>query len=907
VEQPPVVGRRRELEVFEHFLAHPPASAAALALRGPAGIGKTTVWQAGVDLAIADGWRTLAAAPAGAEASLAFAGLVDLFATVDDEVLDRLPVPQRRALAAALLREDPLDGRVDSRAVATAVSTVLQELAGASPTLLAVDDAQYLDQATADALRFAVRRLRSSPIAILCSIRTAPGRPDTFETALPETQRFELDLTPLSVAALHEIVRRRLGRSLPRPTLVRVAERARGNAFYALEIARELVRRGGDDAGEPPVPESVQELVRARIARLPADTRDALLLASALAVPTTSFVPADLLAPAEEDGVVRIHVDGRIHFDHPLLAAAVYSSAPVSRRRSAHLRLVDLADDVETRARHLALAADAPDEAVAVELDAAAAYTAARGSAAAAAELAQLALERTPPGADDARVVRALATARHLLDAGDSEAARVVLEGCDPSAVDGDLRARLLLELGSLLGYEGERAAGIRLVEAALQEASDPKLVARAHAAAAWLLQEGEVDRAIEHSDAAVALLDPDEQPGPYSSSLLFATYLRLLNGEGSDEDTYRRGLELQRRPIAWEDTSPVVGMWPIYHDRFAEGRRFYEIGLERARAEGDVTTVQASLLRLAELACWTGDWGDADRLAEEGVALADRTASSAFLGSALYARAIVDAHLGRLDEARTAAVEIAATFGATGQGALGRWVLGFVALSAGDAVRADAEYAAAQAIVDGLGLREPARFRFQPDHLEAVVELGDLARARALLDRLDARATAFPRPWILAVAGRCHGLVLAAEGELEAAAAALDESLRCHEDLAMPFERARTLLVDGRTLRRLKQKRRARAALDEATAIFEALGAARWVVTAHAELARLASRRAPDELTPTERQIAELAATGLSNPEIAARIYVSRKTVEANLGRIYRKLGISSRAQLGRALQQIS
>jgi DNA-binding CsgD family transcriptional regulator len=247
--------------------------------------------------------------------------------------------------------------------------------------------------------------------------------------------------------------------------------------------------------------------------------------------------------------------------------------------------------------------------------------------------------------------------------------------------------------------------------------------------------------------------------------------------------------------------------------------------------------------------------------------------------------------------------VEIVATSGPTTQGALGHWLLGFVALSVGDAVTADREYARAQAIVDAQGQREPARYRFQPDHLEAVVELGDVERARAMLEAFEQRAAIFPRPWILATSARCRALVAAGEGDLPAAAVAASEAIARHDELAMPFERARTLLVRGRILRRLKQKLDARAAFDEAHEAFARLGAARWTETASAELRRLATRRAPDELTPTERQIAVLAATGLSNPEIAARVYVSRKTVEANLARAYRKLGISSRAQLGRAL----
>jgi DNA-binding CsgD family transcriptional regulator len=385
--------------------------------------------------------------------------------------------------------------------------------------------------------------------------------------------------------------------------------------------------------------------------------------------------------------------------------------------------------------------------------------------------------------------------------------------------------------------------------------------------------------------------------------ALLLGAHMRLLNGEGSDEEAYQRGRELQQRPIHWDDTSPVLGMWPILHDRFGEALALYEWGHERTLAEGDVTSLQGGLVRRAEIACWTGDWEAADRLAAECIELADRTASSAFLGSSLFARGLVDAHLGRLDEARAAGLQVVDLFVSSLQRSLGWWLLGFVAFSAGDVALANEHYSRAQEIVDSLGQREPARFRFQPDHLEAVIELGDLARARAMLEALDERAAVFPRPWILATSARCRALLLAAEGDLPAARGAAADSLTHHERLEMPFERARTLLVEGRILRRLKQKRDARTVLAEAVREFERLGAATWQARAEAELRRTATRRAPDELTPTERRIAELAAAGLANPEIAARVFVSRKTVEANLGRVYRKLGITSRAQLARAL----
>jgi DNA-binding NarL/FixJ family response regulator len=188
-------------------------------------------------------------------------------------------------------------------------------------------------------------------------------------------------------------------------------------------------------------------------------------------------------------------------------------------------------------------------------------------------------------------------------------------------------------------------------------------------------------------------------------------------------------------------------------------------------------------------------------------------------------------------------------------------------------------------------------------DAIEAAVGVGDLSRAEALVSLFEERAARSRIPWSLAVSARCRGLLLAARGELEEAAAALERADAEHERCPLPFERARTLLVQGQVLRRLKRKRQARASLEEALAIFRRLGAEAWERRAEAELARVVVRRAPNELSATELRIATLAAAGLTNKAIAAEVFVTQKAVEANLARAYRKLGIRSRAQLARAL----
>lgn len=906
--EPEPVGRHPELERLAAFLDAVPDGLRACALIGPAGIGKTTVWLEGLRRTREHGWRVLSARPTAAETRLSFAGLGDLLVRIDDAALDSLPEPQRRALDVALLRADSGTTPVDGRVVAVALVSLLSVLSKERPVVLAVDDAQWLDPATSAALSFAVRRLEECPIGVLVTVRAEGVRVETFERALAPDRRDDVALGPLTVAALHDILRRSLGVTFPRPVVVHICTSSAGNPFYALEIARELARGGAyPTTGPLPIPQEVRMLTSARLARLPRRSRDALLVASSMSRPTTRFVDAEALVPAEEDGIVQIGPDGRIAFGHPLLASAVYDSAPAGRRRAVHRALAEQVEDPERRARHLALATDAPDEDVATALDSAAARAHARGASAAAAELARRALELTVEPRGQLGLRRVLELAQYLVDAGESGEASAVLAACDPRAAEADLRAELLFRQGKILWHERDHRRGYGLLLEALEHARDPALAAEIHIEAAWLSQEFDPAGAIAHDDAVLGLVDPDTHPGPYSRALLHGAYLRLVTGQPPDYAAYERGVELQRQTDEWDETSPVVGMWPLLCDDFDRSRAFYEWGLARSRAEGDEPSVQGTLLRLVEIELWTGDWEAADELAAEGMELVDRISSSAYVGSLLYARGYLDAHLGRVAEARAAAERILELYQEPDIRPIGHQILGFLALSLDDPATADEELTEAAAGVAALGLHEPAVYRFQPDHVEAVIRLGDLERAEALIAALEERCRIFPRPWILATTARCRALVLSARGDLDASLAALQEALDHHARLQMPFERARTLLALGQVRRRRKERRVARIALEEALDVLETLGAPLWARRARAELGRVVARRAPTELTATEERIARLAASGLSNREIATQAFVSVKTVEANLGRAYRKLGISSRAQLSAALDHRS
>ena len=387
-------------------------------IEGEPGIGKTTLWLEALRAIETRGYQTLAARPAESEARLSYVSLADLIAGVFDEARPRLPSPQAQALAAVLLRKEPSE-RADPRTTAAGLVSIVTALAAKAPLVIAVDDVQWLDSASARALEFAARRLPAQ--AGLLLTRRSDGPEETplhLDRALPEERLLRIVPTPLSLGALHHLIESRLGTAPPRPKLIRILEASRGNPFFALEIARALPV-GEDHYGlDPlPVPSSLQELVASRLPELPPSARELVLVASALSRPTLAKVeaavgssmdvPAALLA-AEEAGVLHTERE-TIRFTHPLLASAVYAAASGSRRRVLHRRLAAVAGNAEERARHLAAAATDSDEATASAIEEGAKAAAMRGAHDAAAELLHESRRLTPPHHAEEFVRRTLA------------------------------------------------------------------------------------------------------------------------------------------------------------------------------------------------------------------------------------------------------------------------------------------------------------------------------------------------------------------------------------------------------------------------------------------------------------------------------------------------------------------
>jgi ATP/maltotriose-dependent transcriptional regulator MalT len=354
-----------------------------------------------------------------------------------------------------------------------------------------------------------------------------------------------------------------------------------------------------------------------------------------------------------------------------------------------------------------------------------------------------------------------------------------------------------------------------------------------------------------------------------------------------------------------YDRSSPsfALGMRLMFAGRLDEARARMQIRLDRARSLGDEPAVAAALLHQAELELRAGEWQLASRKAAEGYERAEQIGREQDMSGLLSVTARLDAHQGRVQEARDAArrgIALSESCGDEVFPPLHLSVLGFLELSLGDPEAADRILRPLAARLASSGWREPSIHGELPNAIEALVELGELEEARRLLAELKDRLRRIESPWGEASAGRCEGLILAAEGDLAAALEVLERVLAVHEGLPQPFDLARTLLTLGAIQRRTKKRGAAREALERALAIFEELGATLWAEKARSELARIGGRAtAGDELTPTERSVAELVAMGKTNKEVAGQLFVTPRTVEGHLTHIYAKLGVRSRAEL--------
>jgi DNA-binding CsgD family transcriptional regulator len=898
-----LVGRQTEQEQIERLLADArEGRGRALVLRGEAGVGKTALLEHAVEAAT--GFRELHALGVESEAELPFAALDELVRPVLD-LLDELPQPQANAMKAALaLAQIENTDRFSAYAAALGL---LSAAAAHQPLLCVVDDAHWLDQASAEALVFAARRLDYDAVAMLFAVR------DPAPASFSAPGLAELRLHGLTVDQAKTLLAT-TAPTLPPAELDRLVKAAGGNPLALLEFAPG-VASSTLSGGPLPVSEAVEREFLERASRLSADASRALLLVAvsgsdAPEVLWTALelerISADSLGEAERAGLI---VQGRrLDFSHPLARSAIYHGARPADRRAAHRVVAASTTEPDRGAWHEAMAATAPDEEVAAALDEAAAKARARGGLSAEAAALERAARLTP----DAEV-----RAHRLFRAG------LAADAC----------ARF------------EQAEGLFAEASALT--SDAELRADAVARRSYLVfNRGDFEAAIELTNGEAERVAPAIAARLLTSSGVIHALIHALDIPAARR-TAQRAVELAGDDGAASDPHilhMLAWTWEL------SGLREQALELTRECA-GRVELGTVLAVDVANRFLFLEDYDSAQELFDRVVAYDREVGALQFLGYALDMRSLLDARAGRLAPAYALALEalqlteslgtdttaaaclarlahIEAILGrsadAVGHGRRSlqvsekrgdRWnivrargALGLDALARGDAAGAVAWLAPAAEMLASGGHLLRNNFRLDGDLIEAQVRLGETREALRQLGDLLEHAEASRSPWALAVGARCRAFV-AEDGDVDEAFAA---ALELHAVEPNAWERARTELAYGERLRRRRQPRAAREQLHSALKTFERLGSRPWADRARAELRasgdRLRRRRDPaahDQLTPQELQVSLAAADGLTSKEIGARLFLSPKTVDFHLGRAYRKLDVRSRSELIRLFAQ--
>lgn len=892
-------GREAEQARIDALLAAARAGrSGALVLRGDAGIGKTAL----LDYAAAKGMATVRSAGIESEAELPFAGL-HLLMRHGAPPLDTLPQRQREALLGAFGTTDHDPG--DRMLIGLAVLSLLAEEAAEQPLLCLIDDAHWLDRATADTLLFAARRLDAEGVVMIFASRTgtgdfpAPGLDDMLVTGM--RQDAAAALVDSRYPELSPTVRYRL--------LVESG----GNPLALLELPAVLA---AETPGPDPLPltQRLRDAFHGHLSRLPDRTRSLLLVAAAAGaadLDTVLRAAAELgvgladLQPAEEAGLVRMDGGGLV-FRHPLLRSAVYQSAALTRRIAAHRALAETMTDpgkADLRAWQLASAATGPDETAAAALEATADRARKRsgyhGAVAAYARAADLSIDAR------ARLRRLLPAAETAAETGQFDMALRLAEQAAALTDDPVLIARLDLVRGLAEFGAGRASPAHRLLlgAAARIRERDPLRSARILVQAvhpAWYLG----NTALAEVAELFAGLDlpPDEPMTPIAQYMLGAVAARYtVDLREAAVRARDLGADSPRDLVQMCGAGLVVGQDVQVGDLAAEL-------ITECREQGRIALLPALLFFRAEAETALGRPSEGRIAATEGLRIAEDSALGQWISQHHAYLAYLSALTGREDDCSAAVARATAEeFGgdlAPGAG----WAhaaLGLLDLGSGRADNALRRFAPLTV--------EPARhhvagLRVLPDIVEAAVRLGTPERAGEAMARLTAWAASARSEWIEALAQRCRGLLAACA---DVAAPVVEEhyveSLRIG---GRPLEQARTRLVYGEWLRRVRRKHDARTQLQQAAEAFDQMAAVPWAQRARAELAALgtsgpaaAGPGVGARLTPQELQIVRLAAQGLSNRDIAAQLFLSPRTVGHHLYKAYPKLGVTSRGELA-ALQ---
>jgi DNA-binding CsgD family transcriptional regulator len=893
---------------------------ALLAVSGEAGAGKSTLWRAGVAAAAEAGCRVLRSEPSATEVSASFAGLSDLLSGVLPEVAAGIPEPQREAVEVALLLRPAGARPPAAHAVGLAVLAALRSCLDAGPVLIAVDDVQWLDAGSLDALGFALRRITSGPLGVLLAARAdAPADPLTvgapplprgwhgLAAAVPAAG--QIDLAPLDRWQIDSLLPGTVTAAQARL----VADQSRGNPFWALQIA------AGLGSAEAAVPQLALTLTRRLSLSLSAAAADALAVVAAagrIAVPDAIAVlgglddPAAALDAAVLAGVV-VETEGRVAAAHPLIGAAAVESLPPGRRMGIYRRLAEQASSPERRAQFAALAAGSgPDPQVAAALDTAAEASHARAANAAAGQFAAQAVTFTPPSDAEAIVRRRIRAGELLFLAGEVARSLEHLKALDVGSLQTpDLeRALPLLVNTADLVHGGEAATRIvtRAVDAAGPEPRRRALVLAIASDHEYGIPHGRRAAAVEAIDCAGAA-------GAAANASLHRALLNLVvakvrGGDGLDAELLERAerleAELPASPLL--DTADLYrGVWARRVEDLDTARAALRRCIARAREADEDWALAMCLSYLATVEELAGDYPAAVAALDASDAIAawydwpqipgyvePRCGLLIWAGNLDGALSLANKHLPDSEAVRSAAR------------LLGARVRGEVSMWRGDPAAAVQPLERGLAFAEEIGRTDPgARFRLDPVLAEAYVSVGRLAEAGRIAAGLREIGARLDRPALSGDAARIEALAAAVTGDLDTAVASARAAVDAHGRSPLRLELARSLLALGRIERRRRARGQARDALRRAQALADEMGHRPLQAQVGQELSRIAAARSGGELTDAEQRVADQIAAGATSQEAATALFISVRTVETHVASIYRKLGVRTRSELRRTL----
>jgi DNA-binding CsgD family transcriptional regulator len=890
-------GRDEEMTVLANLLTDARSSSRLLAIVADAGQGKTTLLDAVVDRAAAEGTRVLTASGIEAEADLPFAGLHQLLAPTLGYA-EHLPGPQRAALDAAFGVSEA--ARPERFLVGLALLTLLSEIAEERPLLVAIDDVRWLDLGSMDAIAFASRRVHAEPIAIIVT-----ARPDQDLAAFgPHLTRLNVESLDSSEAGM---LVDETAPGLPQRLRTRILDEAAGNPLALVEFARARAKSGpaADDVVTLPPTDRLERLFADRLAAMPGATQQALLIAAAADSAETAVVlrataamglPPDSFAPAEHDGLIAIGAQV-FRFRHPILRSVIYHTAPQVDRREAHYALAKaLESSPERSAWHRATVASEPDETIATALERAADRARTRAGFGAASTAMRRAADLSPRVEDQAR--RLTAAVALAFTAGESS---TVLE------LERELRTLttdpVTLGQAALWVAQVEVLHGTGKTSTSLSIPAMQSLLPTDPASAIGLMAVAAGYAFLEGDRATAAALDPLIKAIPGDGDEPWRLYVLAAVDPVGNAALVRPHVEAMIRDTAApEALLRVTSHIPWYLDDAAAATTLLTRYTELARSEGEMGALASYVVPLALADVWQGRLSDALMHAAEGVRVALEVDQPAMAAVGIGVDSLVAAYRGERVTLQRHANGLGTAAGGLAR-ALVCWAQGLDALASG---RPDVAYAYVRRLFDPddpASHREVARWAIA-DLIEAGVGAGTAEELEGRLLEAARLAVMSGGTRATLVARRARAVLM--DGPT---AESFETALGVQGAIGWPFELARTRLAYGSWLRRHRRIVDAREPLRSAAATFEQLGADPWEARAKAELraageaSTVRLKAYDDQLTPQQRQVAQLAARGLSNREIGAQLYLSPRTISFHLYNIYPKLGITTRSQLAAAL----